>query len=146
VPFWQDLGLALREIWDTFRNPESEVEPEPEEFGGDSGEPPEEPPYTPFGEEEDEPDEDDSGQFNYFGGGPYPFDWGEGEERFWNTQMDGFPFQNEVEYENLQDLFYHAYMDRDISTEERREYREQFLEDSYIVTINWAAFREYHGY
>jgi hypothetical protein len=149
VPFWQDLGRALRGI---FSAPEGEAVPEEfdeeePEFGE---EPPEEPPYNPppsggdfFG------GGDDSGDrgFPYYpqdNPGPYPDNWNAPEQKLWDDIMGEFIFSSEEEYERLQDMMEKGWMEGDISTEDRNYYREEFLDEAYFATFDWGAFQEYY--
>jgi len=148
VAFWQDIGRALRGIYETFTTGRPS---EPEEYEEEIEElPDEEEPYIPFGYEDEEPpqQQEDYGDdtFSYFGDGPYPFGWDEAEQTFWDRQMDGYVFADQGQYDNLQSQFYDAYMRDDISTEDRVAARAEFLDESFIADIDWDAFRDYHGY
>lgn len=149
MAFWSDIGRALRGIYETFTGRPSEEEYE--EFEEELPEEEPEEPYVPFGYEDEEPpqqvDEEYGDEaFSYFGDGPYPLDWGEGEETFWDRQMDGYVFTDQGQYDDLQSMFYDAYMRDDISTEDRAAARSEFLDESFISTIDWDAFHEYHDY
>lgn len=148
MPFWQDLGRALRGI---FSSPEDSATPEEfdeeePEFGE---EPPEEPPYNPppggdfFGGGEDDGGDRGNG-FSYFGDGPYPENWNEPEQILWDRQMDGYIFENEDNFSRLQDLMEKGWMDGEISTEDRNYYREEFLDEAYFDSFDWGAFQEYY--
>jgi len=144
LPIWQDIGRALRDVFEILTGGEPEPEePEEEEFEDEGGdfEPPEEPPTGGGFFDEEEPE-----NYTYHSGeGPYPFDWGEAEENFWDRQMDGYLFSDQDEYDRIQELFYEGFMRDDISTEDRSAAREEFYEESYIVDIDWDAFAEYYN-
>lgn len=148
MPFWRDLGDALRTVWETLsgdvdaRLPETPEEPEIETggAGGDAGEPPA-PPY--YGDEGYElPDE----PFQYSGGGPYPEEWTDAEIRFWDANLEGHAFESGDQYETAQLQFFDGYIagDDQITTEDRMAARYDFLHDMDMIDIDWESFREYY--
>jgi hypothetical protein len=140
--FWDSLREGLANLGRILVGEEPaspEESPEPGESfygGGDDSEPPEQ---SFFGN-------DDGEYFSYHGDGPYPFHWDENDVAFWDTQFDGYVFENQEQYERLQQLFEDGYMKDEISSQDRVAAREDFLNESFIETIDWDAFREYHGY
>jgi hypothetical protein len=146
VPFWRDLGDALRAAWETLTGDfDAEIEPEEEtepEFGGGAGGYAGEPPAPPYYGDEgyDLPDE----PFRYEGGGPYLPEWDEAEIKFWDANLEGKAFESADEYERAQIMFYDGYMDDDLSTEDRMAARYDFLQEMDMIDIDWESFREYY--
>jgi len=151
VPFWQNIGDALRVIWETLTSEEADAEleetPEPEpEIGGVGGDD-EEPPAPPYwGDEGYElPDE----PFAYQGGGPYPETWEEAGQVFWDTNAQTIGgFEDSYNYEEIQQAFYDGFMatDAEVTSAERIAAREEFYDLSDLYTIDWDSFRDYWGY
>ena len=166
MALWDDIGREIRHLWEILTtgeaSPDEDTRLEEEEestepggfFGGD--EPPDRTPGS-GGFFDDIPDEEppssyeeagDGGYFTYHAGqGPYGDNWGEREIRFWDTQFDQHMFDNQNHYNETIPLFYDAYMagDDEISREDRKQARFDFKEWTYIVDINWDAFKEYYS-
>jgi hypothetical protein len=162
VPIWDNIGRELRNLWEILTtgeaSPDDDTREESEEeipepggfFGGD--EPPDQPPgSSDFPEEEPVTgydNADDGGYFTYRAGeGPYTEDWGEREIRFWDRQFDEHIFDNQSQYDQTLEVFYNAYMagDDEITREDRKQAREDFTELTYILDIDWEAFKEYYS-
>jgi hypothetical protein len=160
VPFFRDLGRALRNAFQTIINPERPLPPEPPQeepyepfFGGYEEEPPE---YEQggfggdfFGDEPffgpQEPTPEHEGSFTYQPGmGPYPDDWGYLEINFWDRVADGLVFRDDDNYGDAQEAFEQGYMTLGLGQYEREEYRQDFAEYTDMpIFEDWEDFRDY---
>lgn len=159
MAFWQNIGRALQNIWETITHPESppppvEFEDEAEEpyepgFGGYDREPPEydQGPFGDFFGGDVEPESPPEGPFTYHeGDGPYMDDWGIDERRFWDEVLDGQVFEDAEQYRDAQDAFDTGFIDPDVDTDDRSYWRDEFLDIMDMIDFDWEAFREYYGY
>jgi|SRR5215831_1537904 len=168
--FWDEIERALRAVFETITNPEDPpdlddyftVPDEDEESEG---------PAIQRGENEgildrisdwfdvSEPERGDEGAqdegyysgdpFIYYSGdGPYPAEWGDAEIDFWDTVVNGKPFQDYDNYDRAMEAFQHGFLDAKEmwDMDQRNEYRDDFLEEMYMADFDWEAFRDYWGY
>lgn len=158
MAFWRNIGRALQSVWETITRPESP--PPPVEFEDTSDE--------PFGYEEPEPEYDQGPFGDFFGGGeepeepspperepgeefiynagegPYFDEWGPAEQKLWDDIVGGQSFEDQYQYDQVQYEFDNGWIRDDI--EDRKYYRDYFLEDMDMVYFDWEAWREYMGY
>lgn len=157
MPFWRDLGRALRDTFESFIHPERPLPSPPEE------EIEEEEKYEPgFGGYEEEPEEYSQGPFGGGGGdeyeeqypdkfiydpdnwdqfeSQYPYNWGENQVEYWDRVMDGRPFEDQDQYTHLQDLFEQAFMDQDLMS---RDLQAEFMDEAGFYYWDWDAHQAY---
>jgi hypothetical protein len=148
LPIWDNIGRELRNLWEILTGGEPIPDDIPEEtedepggfFGGE--EPPEEPPGSAgFGS-----DDEDRGYFGYNAGdGPYPYDWGDAEIRFWDRVAGEHMFFGQENYDEAQRQFELGFIEDDIDTEDRNAAREEFLEQMLWTVMDWDAFEDYYS-
>jgi hypothetical protein len=144
LPIWDSIGRELRNLWEILTGGEPTDDEIPEEtdeepggfFGGE--EPPEEPPGS-AGFDENE-------YFAYHAGdGPYPDDWGDAEIRFWDKIAGEHYFWDRDNYDRAQAAFDEGFIEQDIDTDDRKEQREDFLEEMLWAEMDWSAFEDYYS-
>lgn len=145
MAFWDEIGRALRGVWDAMSQG-SESPPEPVETDADEiqYESPEEFEQSGFGQMRTEP-EMPGGAWAYEPYmGPYPDDWDENDIQYWDRVMDGQIFENDDQYDDAQMAFQDGYMTMGLSKDEIENYRDELDEIlNYTFSPDWEAHREY---
>lgn len=147
MAFWDEIGRALRGIWDAFsQDQESPPEPVETDESDQYEEIPEyeqseiEPGYS-FGQ----PPETDEGGFVYEPGlGPYPDEWDPLDIEYFDKSFDGRIFENDDQYDEAQEAFEHGYMTHGMTEYERDYWREELdaiMEGTFQP--DWEAHRDY---
>jgi hypothetical protein len=163
LAIWDNIWRELQNLYEILTGGEPTPDETPEEtdtepggfFGGE--EPPEEPPAPPFfggDDEEEQPpgfgqeDDEDRGYFGYNAGdGPYMFDWYEEEQRFWDRIADQHYFLSQENYNEAQEQFNLGFiaLGDEVSTRDREEARERFLDEMLWTEMDWDAFKDYYS-
>lgn len=148
MALWDNIRRELQNLWEILTTGQAQPDEVPEEteqepggfFGGE--EPPEEPPGpAPFGEERG-----DEEYFGYDAGeGPYMYEWGEAEERFWDRIAGEHMFISQENYDEAQRQFDIGFIDQDVDTDTRNEAREAFLDEMLWTEMDWDAFADYYS-